>query len=85
MSLTTIADKDLTKDEILVKPDNPCNTYEWELQRLSGVTRISSLVKFPSSIVVKLMLRPMIVTSNDSTLGFEHELDKYTRRRLNQG
>ena len=85
MSLTTIADGDLTKDEILVKPDNPCNTYEWELQRSSGVTRISSLVKFPSSIVVKLMLRPMIVTSIESTLGFEHELDKYTRRRLNKG
>ena len=85
MSSTTIADGDLTKDEILVKPDNSCNTYEWELWRSSGVTRISSLAKPLSGIVVELKLKPMIVTSNDSTLGFEHELHKYTRRRLNQG
>ena len=64
MSSTTIPDRDLTKDEILVEPDNPCNSYEWELQRLAGVTRISSLVKFPSGTVVELMLKPMIVTSN---------------------
>ena len=64
MSSTTIPDGDLTKDEILVEPDTPCNSYEWELQGLSGVTRNSSLVKFPSDTVVELVLKPMIVTSN---------------------
>ena len=85
MSSTTIPDGDLLTNEILVKPDNPCNSYEWELQGSSGLTRISSLAKPLSGIVVELMLKPMIVTSNESTLGFEHELNKYTRRRINQG
>ena len=85
MSSTTIPDGDLAKDEILVEPDNPCNSYEWELKGLSGLTRISSLVKSLSGTIVELTLKPTIVISNDSTLGFEHELDKYTRRRLNQG
>ena len=31
MSSTSIPDGDLTKDEILVEPDDPCNSYEWSI------------------------------------------------------
>ena len=31
MSSTKMPDRDLIKDEIMVEPDDPCNSYEWSI------------------------------------------------------